>query len=1150
LPSEVPKAPRDLAELQRQLDETNKAIKLYEESDPDNRAVTPEENALAAKWYANKAYLDRRIARLSKPRESRPGDITREVPGLEHPMSVPAVEMLAKNEGLPEGKYKVLDVDENWDARVSRDKSGKITLIEFNARRIHSREQFMGSLRHEVSHSMIDHPKILDALETIREGERKEIRDFVEKNYADETLGIRGEEVDTRLAEFLAESYHGRAWYSKLLAQVQRLAYEHFGLRMSRGAAEAVAARILREKFGEYMETGEVATGMGGKPMESRTTRLMDFSQEQKSKLEVELMSRTPEERAKIFDLQGRAIQKWSALHEKSLRAKTGGELIPAEWSELDRLSDLKRKMGATLEDEISKYHEMLEKPLESRGGDVVKKLIEKGKAAAKTPEERTLPEFKIDYKAILPEPQETKASVETFAEPFGAERVPFLNRLWGGRKPDDPPYIRAINANLGGKGRGRAIAAKLGSMDFAGELDREFSVGEKGEWNNIRARAGASTHMEDVLRAVKAGSEDYTFTPEQKAAIDRAIAWNDRRRELLKKSKLATNREGEIVKEGEGDATWTFPRYVVERPGGEPAASSQFKERIYETEREGATPREEGGGGVKYEPSMEKRMVTATERMYNAIENQRLADNPALGGQAAEALEADIRSEPKYQALSEKRIKGIVESRIRSGRTEEPLVGELVYPNEIAKALNKAFPQSTSIWRKNFVDTNNAIKVMLLGYDVGVGQLQGLMTFFVNPNAWAKATAVSLGAFVNPKVQTNFLRRHSDSVRERAEYGTAVGRLPEYLAGARRGEPLERLPYIGPVTKAFARQFTTFLDAAGIYHWEAMKGLRPKSEWSELNQTIEALTGTARMESTGISPNRALTERALLLAPAYYRSALNFISLLGNSGVSGHVARQSISKFLAAGTLSYYGMGLGLGMSKEELDKRLDPSSRNFMLWKIKTEGGREIEVGFGGIYRSLVRLAGKAFYTAQNDPEGFIKFDTNRNPFMAWLRGHAGPGVELVWTGFSAKEFLGQKADLTSIGGKMLPIGASAVASYVGGKPEKPGQESATATEALGGLAGLSSFRPNRMSEPASRLAFQDRLLAQEGQEIARKASEADQPGVLLQKLLAEIPSDRRAKVSAYAIRHFRSIYRRTGKYEGLARPRPEEQEAAQAY
>lgn len=678
-------------------------------------------------------------------------------------------------------------------------------------------------------------------------------------------------------------------------------------------------------------------------------------------------------------------------------------------------------------------------------------------------PRERgTPPPIEPDTSTPLPDFQPHEASKKIGTEPFGVGRIPVLGPILDPRTRIRDNVDESLVAYHHERGVGRAISSALGEQ-LRGTIDKHFDVDQKtSQIRNIgTTKEGQSTHVSDVFEALQKDPEAYVLNPEQRTAFDQLKQLDVDMRKLEDKYELFQDAEGEVLPGKPARKETYFPRIVVERPakdvaplrGGGMVGGKQFfqKERLFESEAEGVAK------GYRYEPSIEARVVTRAERLYKAMADKRLADDPALGAKTRQSVEAELREAYSEElgsgAMTEGKLRQIADSIENKGRVWQPAFFKKIFDTETANKLNKAFPNSDSVFRRSFVNANNALKAIRLSLDLGVGQLQGLPTLYRNPTIWAKAQWNSLKALTDPKVFPEYVRENLEVVREMAQLGSSVGRLEEMMAGTSKGEVVTKIPVAGKAFEAFGRQFQTFLDTAKIELWKAWREVTPKDQWQSTMEAIESQLNTGRMETIGVSRNRALVERAMFLAPSYYRGAVNLIAAIGEKGVSGKVARQSLGAFIAGGAATYAGIALALGMKPEEIADRFNPARPDFMMWSVETETGRKFNVGFGGIFRSLLRLSGNVVKTSIEHPENWASLSPEKNPFVRWYRGHAAPVPGMVWDAFSGKDFAGYETDIGTVTSSIKPL-------FLQQLERKPGQPKPSAVGVGLAFLGMSAY------------------------------------------------------------------------------------------
>jgi hypothetical protein len=681
------------------------------------------------------------------------------------------------------------------------------------------------------------------------------------------------------------------------------------------------------------------------------------------------------------------------------------------------------------------------------------KELIGKGVSMARRSEfidqaigkpKESAPPIQTEVDTPLPDFQPHDASKKIFSQPFGFERLPIIGAAFGGTRRLRGHINESLSAYWGERQVGRAVASAFGN-EYSW-LRKPFEI-KDGQITNIEPTGpNQSRYISDVFEGLQRNPNSYKLTPEQRSAFDAVQALEKDFSRLEQRYNIGGRFDNEGAGANLSDQPGSgpyFPRIVVSRPGGVTSglprgagvgAKAFFeKPRLFDTEAQGWAK------GYKYEPDIVNRLATRVERLYKRIADKRLADDPSLGGTTRSAVESQLREsfaeELTSGAMTESKISQMADSIEKRGRVYEPAFFNKIFPEETATRLNRAFPVSNSRLRQAAVSVNNALKGLQLGMDLGVGFIQGQALLARHPYIWGKAQVNSVAAMFRREQFPNYVRQNLEPIRELAQLGSSVGRLEEYMAGLGGEGILGKVPLVKHAIKPFERQFQTFLDVAKVEMWKAVRKTTPKEQWSDVAQTLESILSSSRMEGVGISQNRALTERALLLAPSYYRGGLNLIAAMAEKGVSGKVARQALTAYATAGVVLFYGVGKMAGMSDEELKKRMNPMRSDFMDWKLNSRG-KTLNVGPGGFYRSLLRLGGEIAKTSMDNPENWASLAPNKNPITRWYRGHGGPAVTIAWDQFSGKDFLGQDTDMSSTVRYITPLAAQALR----GQPSRP--------------------------------------------------------------------------------------------------------------
>ncbi len=634
--------------------------------------------------------------------------------------------------------------------------------------------------------------------------------------------------------------------------------------------------------------------------------------------------------------------------------------------------------------------------------------------------------EFKPN--SMMPDYQPREVANQIASQPFGTEKIPVLGRLMGGKARIRTPQDASVAAWYWERhGVGPAIASNVGEQ-IRGRISKEFKVSENGDLNVKALKLGLSLKASDVFERLQTDPLAYDLTPAQRKVFKGVIE------PIGKRTTFLANKYGiidEVIDES-GDLRPHFPRIVTKHPKIEDKkATSAFKSRAFKNESEGWAK------GYEYERDLEKRIVTNTERLYRAIANKRLATDPVLGAKTEAQVKAEIKESYAEQLatgeITQKKIDRMAEGIRTKGQVMQPILIRSIFDEKTAKMLNKEFAAEQSKLRKTITDANSLLKASQLGFDLGVSQIQLLPLLYNNPKVWGIAVKDSVQGMLNPEFFSNYVRQNKEAVNVLAQLGSPVGRLQEHMSGLGGESWLGRTPLVGQAAKAFGRQFQTAMDVAKVELWKAQSEGVPQSEWPRLARSVESQLLSGRSESAMVPHGRALNERVALLASSYYRGAVEHVFALGQKGVSGQKLRNSMGRFILGASVTYYAVAKSLGMSDEEIKEGFNPGNTSFMTWKVKQDDGSVINLGFGGIFRSFLKLGASV---ATTPLEGYRNFNSENNPLARWYRGHAGPVPGMAWDAVSGEDFLGNKTSVKSIAKGRLPL----LAQEAMRRPEEP--------------------------------------------------------------------------------------------------------------
>lgn len=140
------------------------------------------------------------------------------------------------------------------------------------------------------------------------------------------------------------------------------------------------------------------------------------------------------------------------------------------------------------------------------------------------------------------------------------------------------------------------------------------------------------------------------------------------------------------------------------------------------------------------------------------------------------------------------------------------------------------------------------------------------------------------------------------------------------------------------------------------------------------------------------------------------------------------------------------------LDLAPEEVKDRMTPGHPSFLRVPVKLANGDTVEVSFGNIVLSVVRLMGDTVEVATGKEP--LKPGVQGNPWLRWLSYRKSPIVDLLWQGATGKDFRGKPISLSeAVLRSITPISAEPLAGE--------GQGKTKAVEAAGQFAGLSAFQ-----------------------------------------------------------------------------------------
>lgn len=642
---------------------------------------------------------------------------------------------------------------------------------------------------------------------------------------------------------------------------------------------------------------------------------------------------------------------------------------------------------------------------------------------------------------------------------PQGVGKVPGVG-VWGPlkdfRATAHEPVDQAIAAHAWTTNFAESEGARVGSRF------EKFRDGLGIKNGRLILADGREALMADTFEAELKTPGSQPLTPGQRAFLN----------EYQKLRESWAERLGEEGVKGADELTAEyFPRPAIGKDGVDQGADrwhTGMRERLYASERAGIDK------GIIYDPDPISRIVKTHAGVYKKIADHRLSSDKSLEGKTPkeryEALEAEqaamlatldegAQAELRQTLRDKADMVHFGEGRVdaRGG------LGGQIFPAEVAKKLQSHFSRNTWTPLEAASNVSQVAKASMLTLDMAAPFTQGLAMMASNPVRWGKATHEAYRSLLDPNRMAKYLERpeNAEAAREWIQAGGTLGNLQDFMAGTRKGALLTRIPYLGKVVEATGRAHGTFLDAAKLELWKAHRDVTPPNQRAAAVEAIESSLFMGRMENTGMHPARAMAERMLAFAPSYYRGAANLLATATQRGVSGKIARRALGSYAAGVALtSLAGMvaAASLGwMEWEDIPKRFNPMRGKFLKVPVRV-GERKVEVGFGNILTSIMRLMGETveFYQSDNP----IDTGSEGNPIVRFLRGKSALYPSLAADLVTGHDYMGERLPpQKALVQKFTPI----LLQQLSGDAE-PGQK---AGDAVASFFGLQSYPQSEADE-----------------------------------------------------------------------------------
>ena len=436
------------------------------------------------------------------------------------------------------------------------------------------------------------------------------------------------------------------------------------------------------------------------------------------------------------------------------------------------------------------------------------------------------------------------------------------------------------------------------------------------------------------------------------------------------------------------------------------------------------AEAQKEGWVPLSYERSFEARAQSAYNKVVNQRASKWIQENLPSGVQ----LHVIYPGEPSELRFGERVLTSLED--FTRFKVEGP--GSQQFIDD----LQGMFPDAPNEFLKGINSFNAVQRMYSLAGDASLVGIQFITLAYRHTPTFGKAMGAFAETFIRAAINPKNARRASQ--KRLADNAALIQRSPGLLLsnggleftealgrggllspeGLYKGENrilrgLGRIPgIVSSPLRPFQQAFESAMDDAGI---NLMKGLESLAggdalKTRELVDYVNNMRGLSSSTRLGLTPNQRLFESAVMLAPRYRRAIAALHASVVQGGLKGHLARQAYMS-LTAGTVStYIGISFALGQAQGKTNEDiihniklgLDPSKKQFLLWKAGTNG-----FGLGSKFTSDLRLISRI----ATDPGDVLDFDEfNHNIGVRWVRSQLSAAPSDAWDILLGEEYLGE--------------------------------------------------------------------------------------------------------------------------------------------
>ncbi|KKN08520.1 hypothetical protein LCGC14_1055890 [marine sediment metagenome] len=379
--------------------------------------------------------------------------------------------------------------------------------------------------------------------------------------------------------------------------------------------------------------------------------------------------------------------------------------------------------------------------------------------------------------------------------------------------------------------------------------------------------------------------------------------------------------------------------------------------------------------------------------------------------------------------------------------RVREPGWGEVRGPGN--RIFDEQFAKELTEWAGSGSESviqqvNLLVRAFKTTMDFSATGVQLGITMLTHPIVWAKSSI--RGVMSSMADPLTWAHANYEALDEAIKFGAAARPTEFMFADAGIASIPTRIPLVGSLFRGSNRAFQWAIIQAQTELWKIYRrGLTTEADLASAAASIRKQTGGLEMAALGLGKKQQTAESMAAFAARFLRANTGLLTDLGMRGPRGRIARETLGRFVIAGTTLTIGFNMALNGGK--MPNLTDPNKPGW--FKIRVSEDNYISL-FGPMYSYMRLIAQDADLLARGKITELYK------PLKWFVQSKAGIPFRTALDLYDAS-----RGKETNVFGDRLPTDPASAAEFTARQFAPIGPEQAA--------EGLAKGQPESLAEGA---------------------------------------------------------------------------------